>query len=123
MLQRGFYPALRRAGLRHIRFHDLRHTHASALILSGVNVKTVQLRLGHSSAMMTLDTYSHLWPDSDDEATRAIEGFVSFGETCNEVATPDEEVYGKSSQVLENLVARGRIELPTRGFSVRCSTN
>ena len=52
------------------RFHDLRHYFASLLIASGADVKVVQARLRHSSAKTTLDTYGHLWPDSD-ESTRA----------------------------------------------------
>ena len=54
-------------------FHDLRHFYASLLIARGCSVKAVQQRLGHQSAMETLDTYSHLWPDSDDETRAAID--------------------------------------------------
>ncbi len=48
------------------RFHDLRHYLASMLIASGADVKVVQARLRHASAKTTLDTYAHLWPDSDE---------------------------------------------------------
>ena len=51
-------------------WHELRHFYASLLIAAGESVKVVQSRLGHKSAMETLDTYGHLWPDSE-EATRA----------------------------------------------------
>jgi len=51
-------------------WHDLRHFYASLLIQAGGNVKVLQSRLGHKSALVTLDTYGHLWPDSED-ATRA----------------------------------------------------
>jgi integrase len=69
--------AVTRAGLpKGTRFHDLRHTFASALIASGCSVKAVQLALGHENASVTLNTYAHLWP-SDDERTRsAIEAFM-----------------------------------------------
>lgn len=53
--------------------HDLRHTYASLLIRHGESVKVVQKRLGHSSAAVTLDTYSHLWPDSDSTTRLAVE--------------------------------------------------
>lgn len=55
------------------RFHDCRHFYASLLIASGANVKVVQARLRHASATTTLDTYSHLWPDSDEQTRTAID--------------------------------------------------
>jgi integrase len=54
-------------------FHDLRHFYASLLIAHGCSVKSVQNRLGHQSAVETLDTYSHLWPDSDDQTREAVD--------------------------------------------------
>jgi integrase len=54
-------------------FHDLRHYYASLLIRHGESVKVVQERLGHSSASETLDTYAHLWPDSEDRTRAAID--------------------------------------------------
>ncbi|WP_456824166.1 tyrosine-type recombinase/integrase [Cellulomonas sp. P5_E12] len=54
-------------------FHSLRHYYASLLIRHGESVKTVQARLGHASAVETLDTYSHLWPDSDDRTREAVD--------------------------------------------------
>jgi integrase len=54
------------------RFHDLRHYLASLLIASGLDVKVVQHRLRHASAKTTLDTYGHLWPDSDESARAAV---------------------------------------------------
>jgi integrase len=54
------------------RFHDLRHYLASLLIGRGLDVKVVQHRLRHGSAKTTLDTYGHLWPDSDESARAAI---------------------------------------------------
>ena len=55
------------------RYHDLRHYLASLLIASGADVKVVQARLRHASAKTTLDTYGHMWPDSDDSTRAAIE--------------------------------------------------
>ena len=54
------------------RFHDLRHFLASLLIASGLDVKVVQHRLRHGSAKTTLDTYGHLWPDSNESARAAV---------------------------------------------------
>jgi len=59
------------------RFHDLRHYYASLLIRHGESVKTVQARLGHANASETLDTYSHLWPDSEDRTRRAIDDVLA----------------------------------------------
>ncbi|NPC96616.1 site-specific integrase [Nocardioides sp. zg-DK7169] len=56
--------------------HALRHYYASLLIRYGESVKTVQARLGHASAAETLDTYSHLWPDSDDRTREAIDSVL-----------------------------------------------
>jgi integrase len=55
------------------RFHDLRHYYALLLISSGADVKVVQARLRHASAKTTLDTYAHLWPDSDDSTRAAVD--------------------------------------------------
>jgi integrase len=54
------------------RFHDLRHYFASLLIASGADVKVVQKRLRHASAMTTLNTYGHMWPDADESARAAV---------------------------------------------------
>jgi integrase len=67
------------------RYHDLRHFFASLLIASGADVKVVQTRLRHASAVTTLDTYGHLWPDSD-ESTRAAVAAV-FEERSNDLHT------------------------------------
>ncbi len=59
-------------------FHALRHYYASLLIRHGESVKTVQVRLGHASAVETLDTYSHLWPDSDDRTREAVDSVLGI---------------------------------------------
>ena len=58
-------------------FHDLRHFYASLLIAKGSSVKTVQRCLGHQSAMKTLGTYGHLWPDSEDETRNAVDDVLA----------------------------------------------
>lgn len=54
-------------------WHALRHFYASSLIAAGVNVKVIQERMGHGSAMETLDTYAHLFEQSEDETRAAID--------------------------------------------------
>ena len=61
VLQKAFYTCLDAAELRHVRFHDCRHTFASLLIQQGANVKYIQQQLGHGSISITLDIYSHLF--------------------------------------------------------------
>jgi integrase len=72
-----FGPLWRRlrsaAGMPTVDFHDLRHFYASALIRAGLSVKVVSERLGHSNAAMTLNVYSHLWPDDEDRTRQAID--------------------------------------------------
>lgn len=65
--------ACQRVGVIGLTFHDFRHYYASLLIRQGESVKVVQSRLGHASAQETLDTYSHLWPDSEDLTRRAVD--------------------------------------------------
>lgn len=62
-----------RVGLPAADMHDLRHFYASALIRAGLSVKVVSERLGHSNAAMTLNVYSHLWPDDEDRTRQAID--------------------------------------------------
>ena len=78
-------PALKRAGLEGAKFHDLRHFYASLLIRHGESVKVVQSRLGHASAAETLDTYSHLWPDSEDRTRAAVDAVL--GQSADQVRT------------------------------------
>ena len=67
-------PAARKAGFpTGSGLHSCRHLYASALIRFGESAKTVQHLMGHSSPMVTLETYTHLWPDSDDRARQAVE--------------------------------------------------
>lgn len=61
------------SGWEGLRFHELRHTHATLLIADGVDVKTVQLRLGHSSADITMSCYAHALPLSDSMAAAALD--------------------------------------------------
>lgn len=69
-------PSLAAAKLEGAKFHDLRHFYASLLIRHGESVKVVQSRLGHASAAETLDTYSHLWPDSEDQTRAAVDAVL-----------------------------------------------
>ena len=61
-----------------VRFHDLRHTHATQLLASGVHPKVVQERLGHSTIAVTMDIYSHVTPGMQSEAVAKLD--LAFGD-------------------------------------------
>ena len=65
--------AVRRSGLKVIRLHDARHTHASYMLKQGIHPKVVQERLGHSSIQVTLDTYSHVAPGIQEKAAARLD--------------------------------------------------
>jgi integrase len=74
LINRCWKPLLAKAGLPlDIRFHDLRHTCATLLLANGVHPKIVQEMLGHSTISITLDTYSHVLPNMQKEAVKAME--------------------------------------------------
>ena len=64
----NFTNAMEAAGLPHVTLHTLRHTHASQLIRSGVDILTVSRRLGHATATVTLNVYGHLITTEDKAA-------------------------------------------------------
>jgi len=70
-IRRSFSTALKRAGIENFRFHDLRHTFASHLVMSGVDLKTVQELMGHKTIDMTL-RYAHLSPDHKRKAVENL---------------------------------------------------
>lgn len=76
MIQRAYDAAIKKSGVKRIRIHDLRHSHASWLICQGVNIVAVSKRLGHSTINQTLKTYTHLMQDSDDQLMAAINAAV-----------------------------------------------
>ena len=75
-VDRAFKRHLTLAELPEIRFHDLRHTHASLLIAAGVHPKAMQARLGHASITTTLNTYGHLMPSMFQDVGVKLEEFL-----------------------------------------------
>ena len=65
-----------RAGIKKIRIHDLRHSHASLLLSNGVPITAVQNRLGHSDPSITLKHYAHLMPNDEDKAINVIDSLI-----------------------------------------------
>jgi integrase len=68
-----FKPILVRASLPDMRFHDLRHTHASTLLSKGKSIKAVSRRLGHSNVATTLEVYAHVLPGDDLALADAVQ--------------------------------------------------
>jgi integrase len=73
VVNRSFKPLLRRAGLPNIRFHDLRHSCATLLLLRGVDIYRVQHLLGHATIAMTVDRYSHWIPSMGRKAANEMD--------------------------------------------------
>ncbi|MBY3620371.1 tyrosine-type recombinase/integrase [Acinetobacter sp. CUI P1] len=71
-LMRTYYRIIEQNELNHITFHDLRHTHASLMLRQNIHPKVVSERLGHSKIQITLDTYSHLMPNMQQDAANEI---------------------------------------------------
>jgi integrase len=65
-----------RVGLKGVRLHDARHTHASLMLKQGIHPKIVQERLGHASIKITLDVYSHVAPGIQQAAANKFDDIV-----------------------------------------------
>ena len=87
MVRRLFAPALRKAGLPQIRFHDLRHTYASLLIAQGEHPKLIAEQLGHASVQITLDRYEHLMDQPYGDASSRLEAVLFGGRGEENVGT------------------------------------
>lgn len=77
-VSKRFDKLVRAAGLPRIRFHDLRHTHATLALQAGIHPKVISERLGHATVSITLDTYSHAVPALEEEAAEKVAAVV-FG--------------------------------------------
>ena len=81
-LSRFFETRAKAAGLSPIRFHDLRHTHATLGLAAGVPAKVMQERLGHANVSITLDLYTHVVPGMQEQAAATM-GALVFGAVTN----------------------------------------
>jgi integrase len=72
-LARNYRKMVNKSGLPYIRFHDLRHTHATLMLQQGIHPKVVSERLGHSTIGITMDTYTHVLPNMQKDAAHQFE--------------------------------------------------
>jgi integrase len=79
----AFKSALKRAGIEDFRFHDLRHTFASHMIMKGASLKEVQEILGHKTINMTM-RYAHLSQEHKKKAVNLLSGLTAFDKTCDQ---------------------------------------
>ncbi|MEW6440719.1 MAG: site-specific integrase [bacterium] len=91
LMERHFKPALTKACLPGVRFHDLRHLNASMRLEQGENIKYIQSQLGHANPTITLNTYSHLMKARDPEAARRLEEAVFSATGSKPVAESQSE--------------------------------
>lgn len=76
---REWATTMKAAGMAQVTFHSLRHTHASHLIASGLDILTISRRLGHANPTITLNVYGHLITNTDDRAAQIMESALSSG--------------------------------------------
>jgi integrase len=80
-LTHNFSRIARAAGLESVRFHDLRHTFASLMLLRGAKPKVISEALGHASVAFTMDTYSHIISGMQEDAMELLNEVLPSGVT------------------------------------------
>ena len=75
----NFARIIKRAGLEHVRFHDLRHTFASIMLMKGAKPKVISEALGHASMAFTMDVYSHILSGMQEDAMALLDEVLPPG--------------------------------------------
>ncbi|MBM3133063.1 MAG: site-specific integrase, partial [Chloroflexi bacterium] len=88
-------------GLSKVRFHDLRHSHATLMLKAGVHPKIVSERLGHASINITLDTYTHILPGLQEAAALAFEESLAVRSAENPLNGADDRRVPKMSPIMD----------------------
>ena len=123
MVREVFDPAVRRAKLPRMRFHDLRHTFASLLIAQGAHPKYISEQLGHASVQITMDRYSHLMDQSYSDESDKLEAALFGPETASGLQAAGVQSVPPRSGSLRSLDAktaqpsrvRGTVRQPVEG--------
>ncbi len=87
LLSDAFQKLVHKSGLPRIRFHDLRHTHATLLLKAGVPIKVVSERLGHSTPGFTMATYQHVIPGMQSQAAQTFAGILAHATEPQDLPT------------------------------------
>ena len=124
LVKRQFLPALRRANIRQVRFHSLRHANVALRIEQGQNIKYIQNQLGHASCQITLDRYGHLIKEINSEQAKKLDNILGFvehsGNSSDSVRRLLEDCnkkgFEETPKPLIRLVAGGGFEPPTFGL-------
>lgn len=107
VVKRHFNPALRRAGLRQVSFHSLRHSNASMRIHAGQNIKYVQTQMGHASINITLDIYGHLFNDANFNRQQVELLENTFNSVRNPLENPAQDIKKGATDSRNSLVLIG----------------
>jgi len=121
LIKRHFLPALRRAGIRKIPFHSLRHTNIALRIAAGQNIYYIQKQVGHASIQTTLDKYGHLLAETKKEAAQKLHSLLGFENSKEEsvrrmLENPTKKGLATSANPLKSLVAGPGFEPGTFGL-------
>ena len=96
-LRRAFYRCLEKAGIREVRFHDLRQTHASLMAEAGTPSKYVQEQFEYSSIQVTMEIYSYLFPGGNREWVARLD-HAKVGEAREANSVAQEQPIGVASE-------------------------
>lgn len=77
-VKRQMQDTIKKSGVKRIRVHDLRHSHVSLLLNNGANIVAVSRKLGHSDVQVTLRTYAHLLPETEDKLVNILDELYDF---------------------------------------------
>jgi len=124
-------PALGKAELPGVlRIHDLRHTSAALLISRGAHPEAIKRHLGHSSIVVTIDVYGHLFLSEAETLAQALDDLYAQHQTDKRRTKPGAVDPGKQAGYSDNPMAPGfpavgpvGLEPTTNGLKVRCSAN
>lgn len=109
-----FRRVLRAAGLPQVRFHDVRHSAATLMLLNGTHPKIVSARLGHSKETLALSTYQHYLPALGAEAAVAVEELLTTSEP-----THDDPTHSSSASLLTSFPEESKLDGSQLGSQVR----